>query len=59
MNGISKSVIERGLNLAKGATIYGKLIDDMTAEELKSLCALGWHLYTKELSLRSRSRFES
>lgn len=40
--GIPRMALERGTKLSEGMTVYGKLLTDMTKEELIAVAALGW-----------------
>ena len=40
--GLPPDFVESGLELAKGARLFGKSFDDMTREELIAAAAHGW-----------------
>lgn len=37
------SVVEKGLALAEGSTLFGVLITELTRDELVAMTAMGWH----------------
>ena len=47
---------ERGLELAKGAQLYGQALEEMTRDELLAAAALGWNQYRELLQERERDR---
>ena len=42
-------ILKDGLELAKGASIFGVAIDDMTIDELKAVAVLGWKAYNDQI----------
>lgn len=39
---LPEGFVEKGLELAKGATLYGEFLEEMTREELLAAAAHGW-----------------
>jgi len=46
---LSVEIKEKGLAIAKEATIYGCKFEDLDRDELIAVAALGWKAYTDQL----------
>ena len=46
---LPEDILEDGLEIAKGAMIFGVAIDKMTINELKAVAALGWKAYSDQI----------
>jgi hypothetical protein len=48
VNILSDEIVKRGLDLAKGSTVFGKSFFDLSREELIAIAAIGWYEYNKQ-----------
>lgn len=46
---LPENILEDGLEIARGAMIFGVAIDEMTIDELKAVAALGWKSYNDQI----------
>jgi len=48
MNKLSDEIVKRGLDLAKGSTVFGKSFFDLSRDDLIAIAAIGWYEYNKQ-----------
>ncbi len=52
---LQQTFVDSGLELAKGARLFGIAFEDMTRDELIAAAAKGWKAYTDHLESSIRS----